>query len=649
MEARGQVYRQDGLNSKHLLEARCLKKSFGRFVAVDGVDITIDRGEIFGLVGPDGAGKTTTMKMLCGLVRPTGGEVYIDGINVHKNHEIVKSSIGYMSQDFTLYSALSIEENIKFFARAYGVPKDEQKERMQELLAFSRLGPFKDRFAGNLSGGMKKKLALSCALIHTPKVLFLDEPTTGVDPVSRQDFWLLLYKLLEQGVVLFVNTPYMDEAERCNRIALMHAGKVLICNKPRNITLGSKNKILEVRAPNIRDIFNALRKKPIGNRSELYGNTMEIMSIDEEQDVMMIMGLSNKENGIEIHSKPIRLEGRFVEILEMEGHKKRQLDYLNLPFLERRKNEDCIDVKDLYRYFGGFVAVGGISFSVPQGQIFGFLGPNGAGKTTTIRMLTGLLHASKGQIVVAGVNMRKNPAIVKHKIGYMSQIFSLYNDLTVSENIELYGGIYGITGSLFKKRKAWVLSMTGLERFQRLFTKSLSMGYKQRLALGCAIIHDPEVVFLDEPTAGVDPISRREFFDLIGAMSELGITVFVTTHYMDEAERCENLALMYGGKIIAMGPPLELKRSKEVPRLVEVRVDDSVNVFNRLSKAGWEGRVRLFGESLHIAVDDKVSYGKDNLTGALSSFNVDIEKIEYITPSMEDVFVSFILKEEAKS
>lgn len=603
-------------------------------------------GEAFGLVGPDGAGKTTTIKMLVGLLKPDAGEVHIQGRDIRRHLEAIKPDLGYMSQEFTLYPTLSVAENLRFFARAYLVPEAEEKERTAELLAFSRLGPFRSRYAGRLSGGMKKKLALSCALIHTPKVLFLDEPTTGVDPVSRQDFWLLLYELLAQGVAILVSTPYMDEAERCNRVALMHEGKLLTTDTPRALCKASRSKILDLRGERAREAFFSLQKTPAFERAELYGQKISVRIGEGQQDLSDELEHLAKEKHLEVQEVPLLLEERFVEILEAKGHKKRPLPPGGLPFRQRDKGKPCIEVEGLYKYFDDFAAVDGISFKVDQGEVFGFLGPNGAGKSTTISMLIGLLHASKGRMTVSGVDMLKTPEAVKSRIGYMSQIFSLYSDLTVMENIELYAGIYGVTSGTFQEKKRWVLGMTGLERFGRQMTRSLSMGYKQRLALGCALMHDPEIVFLDEPTAGVDPVSRREFFDIIAAMAEKGVTVFVTTHYMDEAERCERIALMYSGKIIAMGTPDMLKAAKEVPKIIEVRPEDPIVAFNSLSKDGWGGCIHLFGERLHVSLDERKGQNEEGLRRDLEKFGIRTLEMNAVKPTMEDVFVAFILQHE---
>lgn len=644
MEARDSLHRQ--APKEPILRAKALKKAYGKTLAVDGVDLEVYPGEAFGLVGPDGAGKTTTIKMLVGLIKPDRGEVHIRGLDLRRHLEEIKPDLGYMSQEFTLYPTLSVAENLRFFAKAYHVKEKEERERTQDLLAFSRLGPFQSRYAGRLSGGMKKKLALSCALIHTPKVLFLDEPTTGVDPVSRQDFWLLLYELLAQGVAILVSTPYMDEAERCNRVALMNEGKILMTDSPRTICQASKSKILHIMGDRAKEAFFALKQTPAGERAELYGNRISVRVEEGEKEVLEHSRRIADENGLKLEDGPLSLEERFVEILEEKGHKKRPLPEGDLPFKRREKGRSVIEVKGLYKYFGDFAAVDGIDFNVSQGEVFGFLGPNGAGKSTTISILIGLAHASKGRVVVSGVDMLETPEAVKSRIGYMSQIFSLYNDLSVSENIELYAGIYGVTGRAFQAKKRWVLDMTGLERYQRQMTRSLSMGYKQRLALGCSMLHDPEIVFLDEPTAGVDPVSRREFFDLIAALAERGVTVFVTTHYMDEAERCERIALMYSGKIIAMGTPDALKDSKEVPRIVEILPEKPIEAYNALSKGGWEGSIHLFGERLHVALDENKGQTEERLGQDLERLHLHSLEMVRVQPSMEDVFVAYILQHE---
>ena len=481
-----------------------LTKRFGGLTAVDDLNLRIPKGELFGLVGSDGAGKTTTLRMLAGVLDATDGSATVLGCPC-RDLEPVRSRIGYMSQRFGLYPDLTVQENIRFHAEIFGVPRPEWTARSAQLLAMSGLTAFVTRRAGALSGGMKQKLGLCCALIHTPEVLFLDEPTNGVDPVSRRDFWRILTALLDEGITLMVATAYLDEAERCHRVGLLHHGRLLACDTPQNLKALADPAIAE---PGLEDVFIA------------------------------VLG-----------------EGADTTV-------RRRLP----PDLQTVA--PAVSLERLTRCFGDFVAVHQISLTVPKGEIFGFLGPNGAGKSTTIRMLCGILEPTSGSGHVAGFDLATQAEQIKEQIGYMSQKFSLYEDLTVAENIAFYGGIYRIPARQLARRADWVIEMAGLAERRHSRAGELSAGWRQRLALGCALLHKPPIIFLDEPTAGVDPLNRRRFWQLIHTLANEGVTVFVTTHYMDEAEYCDRLGLIYRGELVAVGTPLELKQQRAVNGLL---------------------------------------------------------------------------------
>lgn len=477
-----------------------LSKHFGTLTAVDRLTLSVARGELFGLVGSDGAGKTTTLRMLSGVMDASDGERLVLGCSAG-DLTAVQSHIGYMSQRFGLYPDLSVAENIRFYADMFGVDGAKRKVRTERLLAFSGLAPFESRLAGRLSGGMKQKLGLCCALIHKPELLLLDEPTNGVDPVSRRDFWKILTDLKSEGVTIIVATAYLDEAARCDRVGLLHYGQLIACGTPAELT---------------------------GNGS---------VSLDD-----LVIGKIGGDP-----SAPLRARSNIIDI--------RKPDEVELP---------AVSLNRLSKRFGDFTAVDRVSLTVPRGQIFGFLGPNGAGKSTTIRMLCGILTPTSGEGRVAGFDISSQPELIKENIGYMSQRFSLYEDLTVEENIAFYAGVYRLPAARRSERTEWVIEMAGLAERRRSNAGQLSGGWRQRLALGCAILHEPPIVFLDEPTSGVDPLSRRKFWELIYSLAEAGVTVFVTTHYMDEAEYCDRLALIYRGELIAVGTPLELKQARKV-------------------------------------------------------------------------------------
>lgn len=456
-------------------------------IALNEVSIDIERGEIFGIIGPDGSGKTTLFKILTTLLNFENGHAELSGIDILKDKQNIRKKIGYMPGKFSLYTDLTVEENLRFFATIYGTTVEENYTLIKEI--YEQIAPFATRKAGALSGGMKQKLALCCALIHSPEILFLDEPTTGVDPVSRQELWQTLYRLRERGITVVVSTPFMDEAMKCNRIAFLYEGKVRGIDKPDIII----NKF--------RDI---LRPGKI-NRKSITDNSSQIIKVD-----------------------------------------------------------------NLVKQFGNFTAVDHISFTVNKGEIFGFLGANGAGKTTAMRILCGLSKPTAGNVNIMGFNVATHSEEIKKKIGYMSQKFSLYDDLTVAENIKFFAGIYGIPKNNITSKKDSILADTGLTKESDTKVGNLPLGWKQRLAFSVAMIHNPEIVFLDEPTGGVDPLTRRQFWEVIYDAAYKGVTIFVTTHYMDEAEYCDRISMMVDGKIKAINSPEGLKKQYAAKDMDEV-------------------------------------------------------------------------------
>jgi ABC-2 type transport system ATP-binding protein len=528
----------------------------------------------------------------------------------------------------------------------------ERAVRLEELLDFSNMRPFRKRQAGKLSGGMKQKLQLICALIHTPEVLLLDEPTNGVDPVSRRDFWRILYRMLKGGVAILVTTAYLDEAERCNRIGLMDRGRILVQDSPEKVRQSMTMNILTVRSEQTRQACRILRRELADAVSvDLFGDSIHIVCRDVDQTIKMANTILEKEN-ISIHEirrTPPSLEDVFVNtIVAPEGDDPGSLSVEGAadPHPPESSQEgDAVRVQDLTRRFGDFVAVDRLNLTVSPGEIFGFLGPNGAGKSTTIRMLCGLLSPSDGGGRVAGCDIVGQAEAIKQRIGYMSQRFSLYEDLTVSENINFYGGIYGLEGRRLSVRKAWAIRMAGLEGRETQPTRLLAGGWKQRLALACAILHRPPIVFLDEPTSGVDPLSRRRFWNLIYDMAGRGRTVFVTTHYMEEAEYCDRVAMIYRGRMIALGTPRELKNRLVDETILDMRCPQPQDLMDALSAVEGIRDVALFGAGLHLKVDDADIAQRRirRLTDNLKQPDVSVTRID---PTMEDVFVALIEKED---
>ena len=468
-----------------------VSKSYGRVQALCDVSFAVGKGEVFGLIGPDGAGKTSMFRILCSLLLPDAGTAVVDGYDVVKQMRKVRSRVGYMPGKFSLYQDLTIEENLNFFATLFGTTVAEGYDSIKAI--YSQIERFKDRKAGALSGGMKQKLALSCALVHQPSVLFLDEPTTGVDPVSRKELWEMLLMLKESGITIVASTPYLDEVRCCERVAFLDQGKV------RGI--GTPDDILTQFA----SIFN-----PPG--------------ID-------------KSEGLKVKSE---------------------------------ESDNVIEVEHLVKAFGSFHAVDDISFSVKRGEIFGFLGANGAGKTTAMHMLTGLNQSTSGTGRVVGFDIRTEYEQIKRHIGYMSQRFSLYEDLTVAENIRLFAGIYVMKDDEIRRKTDELMERLKFTEHKNDLVGSLPLGWKQTLAFSVSIFREPGVVFLDEPTGGVDPATRRQFWELIYDAARRGITVFVTTHYMDEAEYCDRISIMVDGKISALGTPDELKQRFHQPDMDHV-------------------------------------------------------------------------------
>ena len=628
-----------------LIVARDLIKRFGSVTAVAGLSLSVQPGEVVGLVGPDGAGKTTTLRMLAGIMRPDGGCAHIAGCDARLDPYGVKESMAYMSQRFALYTDLTVQENIDFYADLYGVPRKTRKNRIERLLDFSAMRPYRKRFAGALSGGMKQKLQLMCALVHTPKVLLLDEPTNGVDPLSRRDFWHILYQLLQQDVAILVTTAYLDEAERCNRIGLLDHGTLLANGTPDQVKTLLQGRVLSIRSHQARQIHRLLHERLPDTTVNVFGDTVHVVCTSVEETGNRIRRLL-KSSGLqagEMREQDASLEDVFVNVLQSPDEQKPQ-DALQ-PYACDRKSAPpdgpAVRVENLTRRFGSFTAVNGISFAVPRGEIFGFLGPNGAGKSTTIRMLCGLLAPTEGRGTVAGLDITCQAELIKRRIGYMSQRFSLYEDLTVEENINFYGGIYGLDTRRLQVKKDWALQMAGIESHRRSLTAHLSSGWKQRLAMACAILHEPPIVFLDEPTSGVDPLSRRRFWSLIYSLAERGVTVFITTHYMEEAEYCDRIALIYGGTIIALGSPRELKTRVMREKIISIACGRPQDIMDDLAQLPAIREVALFGAGLHAVVQD-AGAAKRQIREAVSGRFPEPPGIEVITPGMEDVFVSLI-------
>lgn len=625
--------------------AEGLSKSFGELAAVIELSLKVYPGEIYGLVGPDGAGKSTSLRMLATIMNPDAGIARLAGFDIAQESAMVKDHLAYMSQRFGLYQDLTVGENINFYADLYGMSRKGRQTRIDELLDFSNMRPFITRPAGKLSGGMKQKLQLVCALIHTPKVLLLDEPTNGVDPVSRRDFWRILHQLRADQVAILVTTAYLDEAERCDRVGLLDKGRLMATGTPQEIKQRMDGRIYAIRTSMARGVVNLLRNRPITKSVNLFGDTVHLVCSEKEDALPAVRHLLDQQHIAYDQIREIQpsLEDIFVSLLgnDSQATPSPKADEIVPRYEQSTSRQLAVKVEHLTRKFGSFVAVDDVSFEVHRGEIFGFLGPNGAGKSTTIRMLCGLLSPTSGRGTVGGFDIISESEEIKQHIGYMSQRFSLYEDLTVSENIAFYGGIYGLAGKRLEQRRQWALTMAGLQDHRDSITAILSGGWKQRLALACAILHEPPIIFLDEPTSGVDPLSRRRFWDLIYNMAEQGITIFVTTHYMEEAEYCDRVALIYGGRMIASGSPLHLKTTVMHEAIIDLRCPDPEALIIPLKKLPEIRDASLFGSGLHLVCADA-----DDARAAINDFVDTIGHsgitMETIVPSMEDVFISLI-------
>ena len=547
--------------------------------ALQGINMQIKAGQLTALVGPDGAGKTTFLRLIAGLYEPTTGSLKVLGMDVAKDPQSMQDRISYMPQKFGLYEDLTIQENLDLYADLHGVPMDVRKERFARLLKITDLACFTERPAGKLSGGMKQKLGLACTLVRSPELLLLDEPSVGVDPLSRRDLWIIIEQLVrEENLSVILSTAYMDEAERCHEVYVMLDGQVLKQGTPDELTAQAQGQTWQVEpSPDMK--ARVLQAHLLDNQHYIAdavpkGNVVRFITRIESPSLPADL----LPKGIVAEPRAAELEDAFMLLLHEAKHtQKTVLAQENLaldPSITLIENSDSpqvktkqdvkqqlekpvIVVKDLVRTFGDFTAVANTSFDVYRGEIFGLLGPNGAGKTTTFRMLCGLLPASSGVLEVAGMNLRTARAQARAKIGYVSQKFALYGNLSVLDNLKFFGGAYGLSGKHLKQQIDKALLQFELKPHAK--SSDLPNGFKQRLSMAAALLHQPEIVFLDEPTSGVDPLARRSFWYTIGELANQGMTIIVTTHFMEEAEYCDRIAIQDAGKLLAIGTPQQIR------------------------------------------------------------------------------------------
>jgi len=545
-----------------IVNLEAVQKSFprARRPALAGISAGIRAGIVTGLVGPDGAGKTTLIRLIAGLLVPSSGRVVVNAGGNPNNPTAqvpLREFIGYMPQKFGLYEDLSVQENLELHADLRGVLGSERNTSFKRLLHFTDLARFTTRLAGKLSGGMKQKLGLACALLGKPRLLLLDEPGVGVDPISRRELWKMVHELIDQGLTVVWSTAYLDEAELCAEVLLLNEGQLLFAGKPSDLTSRIRDRSLQVR-------------RITGSRRQLLARALrrpEVMDgVIQGHRVRLVLragatrpDLGELQAGDQAEAVPVppRFEDAFIDVLGGGPGGDSVLAQRVDPICA--DHDTVVEAVELTKKFGDFAAADHVTFGVKQGEIFGLLGPNGAGKSTTFRMLCGLLPPTSGTARIMGLDLRRSPSQARQRLGYMAQKFSLYGNLTVGQNLNFFSGAYGLRGSRQKEVVDGMVEVFKLEPFLKTNPDALPLGFKQRLALACALMHHPDILFLDEPTSGVDPLTRREFWTHINGLVEKGVTIMVTTHFMDEAEYCDRIALVFRGRIIAAGTPDQLK------------------------------------------------------------------------------------------
>jgi ABC-2 type transport system ATP-binding protein len=549
------------------LSARAIGKNFKResgedVRALDDVSVDVKHGSLTALVGPDGAGKTTFLRLAAGLMKLDAGQLLVLEIDAAKHPQAIQDRISYMPQRFGLYEDLSVQENLDLYADLHGIAQHERAQRYSRLMQMTALGSFKNRLAGKLSGGMKQKLGLACTLVRSPALLLLDEPTVGVDPLSRRELWEIVQQLVkEEGLSVIVSTSYLDEAEKSDHVVVLHEGHVLTQGAPESIRAHADG-LTFLASPQAGEPARALQAR-------LLDDPTIVDAVPQGGEVRLIVkrtGAAQPERssalrGASMRSVEARLEDGFMLLLrersQSQTAKHEPLDAL--PRKSQSAADTVIEVRDLVRKFGDFTAVDHTSFEVKRGEVFGLLGPNGAGKTTTFRMLCGLLPPTSGTLRVAGADLRVARASARQRIGYVAQKFALYGQLTVVENLEFFAGAYGLRNAKLRERMIWAMNHFELASMAKVPSGQLPGGYRQRLAMAAALMHEPEILFLDEPTSGADPLARREFWRRITSLAEQGTTVIVTTHFMEEAEYCDRMMIQDAGAMLAIGTPAEVR------------------------------------------------------------------------------------------
>jgi ABC-2 type transport system ATP-binding protein len=625
------------------IRIRALRKSYGAVAAVRGIDFTVQPGEIFGLIGADGAGKTTTFQILAGVMEASSGAATVFGRPARE----MRAQTGYLTQSFSLYPDLSVAENIRYIGDLRLIPPHEIAERGQRYLRMFDMDRFSGRLAGKLSGGMKQKLALVSALVPQPHVLLLDEPTTGVDPVSRRELWDALVHLAADGLTVLVATPYLDEAERCHRVAFIHEGIIRQLGTPAELrgSLGATR--LELRTADLGAAARALAAVCGPGRDiddiQRFGDRLDLLVQDPERATRTVeatLAAAGLAAGDLARDEPL-LENVLVARLRSLGGETPQVPFPGRHDHSALKGQVAIGGDRLSKQFGAFTAVENVSLEVRYGEVYGLLGANGAGKTTLIRMLCGLLEPSRGAVQLAGDRRDARSQEVRQRVGYMSQKFSLYDDLPIASNLSFFAGVYGVPREERAEKISWVLSFAGLTGKENQLTGSLPTGWKQRVAFGAAILHEPSVLFLDEPTSGVDPLARRAFWTLINRLADSGAAILVTTHYLEEAEQCNRLGLMVAGELVAEGTPTGIK-SQQPGHLLDIVADQPQRAADLLRTTTERWRVSLFGDHLHLMTDAAPAEAIRATTAQLAAAGIQVRSAREGRISLEDAFIHVV-------
>jgi ABC-2 type transport system ATP-binding protein len=622
---------------------RDLCKEYGVIDAVWGMNLEIGDGEIFGLIGPDGAGKTTTFQILAGVMEATSGTAEVFGAPARE----ARSDTGYLTQAFSLYPDLTVAENIRYIGDLRRVPPDQITARGRRYLRMFDMDRFEHRLAAQLSGGMKQKLALACALVPEPRVLLLDEPTTGVDPVSRREFWDTLAHLAADGLTIVLATPYLDEAERCNRVALIHQGEIRHIGTPAELRASLHAKRMEIHTSNLSRAAQVLSGIAGQDREiidvQRFGDRLDML-VYKPEEARRVADQALSAEGLAIDDVRIdepTLENTFVATLRNLGQHVHDEAFPGRRDHRGLVGKIAIGATNLTKEFGSFTAVKNVTAQVHYGEIYGLLGANGAGKTTTIKMLCGLLPPTRGDMQLAGQSGSFRSGDVRQKIGYMSQKFSLYDDLSIMENLEFFAGVYGVPERERAEKMRWVISFSGLEGREGQLIGSLPQGWKQRVAFGAAILHEPSVLFLDEPTSGVDPLARRSFWTMINRLADAGTAILVTTHYLEEAEQCNRLGFMVAGELVTEGSPSGIK-SAQSGHLLEFIVDRPQRAMDLLKTDAERWRVSLFGDRLHIIAEEDAATAERTNRQKLEANGVHVISAREGRFSLEDVFISVV-------